>query len=362
MTDECTTSLTRKEEQVSNSMKDFKTVSLRVPDSKDPGIPYEGAFGIAMAHIKNVPGELISTNKGVKNLSHNHKSISHPDPPDSSDAQKNIKCHSYDKVLPVESSSSSVQMLAHAGRTNTRHVYHTLDNQQGAEGVTLHVSGEEPSSMETNNTGYSVAQPHVLILSHTDTRPQGNPNHVYHLLDGSNPNEQGIVMEAGSTSIGNILSREQSLRRNVGASNIAQRNPNDTSVGDSAQQPRRTTLSNVPTAPSMFDDPAYVNTTINTASGSIAEKNRRSNIYTQEIHKELPAVPVRSRSLIQKKNGQRKIPGKQETTSNVQLTEKGVVISDIDKPSLPPQPRQISLCVFDDPMYDVGLNLNISGK
>ena len=375
------------EQHVSNSMKDFKSVSLMVPDGDNSALPCEEVPVVAMARIKNASKPL-PTKNGDKNKPCKQNMYDEVLPNKGIILQisrgefpslETRKCDNDDSVFPYEGASSigmaqikNVSELppAKMGMRNKSHKQNVYDEVLPTKGVILQISEGEHLNDEAGKSGfpsYSMVQPHAMVLSNHDIQAQGkhgSPNHTYHLLEGSNPNEQGVVKETGeSTSMVSMCSSEQFLK-NFGSNKIAQKNLllNTTTEGDIAHNSRRTTLSYFPTGSNIFDDPTYENIKIDTATSCIARESRCSNIYGQEVKgklRDLPAVPTRTRSLVVNRNEQKSQPTKEETTIKVVgLCKDGEVASGTVKSPSP----QVSSNIFDDPKYDKGLNLSESGQ
>ena len=171
---------------------------------------------------------------------------------------------------------------------------------------------------------YSEATTHTLVLSNTDN--QGKPGHTYHLLDGSNPTEKATVVAVGSRS------KESSLKTSNMTSGILATGNYETTHS------RRTTLSGPPTKPEDFDDPTYANTSASFPSGS------KNSSQSSESRLSV-AGPTRSRSLVHSES-------KRNHSSN-RMKQRSATNEPLESPAF----MQHMSTVFDDPTYDVGLNL-----
>ncbi len=244
--------------------------------------------------------------------------------------------HSYDDVT-FESSDPPA----------TEHMYHSL---------------EEPSRDEE----YSTAQTHSLVLSTVDKGSVNNNNsedHVYHILDGSSPNECGIIVPA---------KRATSLRKKV-----------TTTTTTSTTSTAATTATTTATTTGVFDDPAYEFTVLRdqdpvTSSSSggrnllhshprprtqsmqpaIKKKSKKHHEY--EETSDFPAVsdfkknnnkePLSTARLSQRRKPRCRDVYESTVVSDDLATDAPTVVSDdlaTDAPTV----------VFDDPLYDTGVIL-----
>ena len=300
VTDDYTVGSLSTKSQASNSMRDFHNVSLRVPDSIEPAALHDGSTGIQLTNVRLLPLELPADKSSQSTNNSTH-----------------IKGHNYDDVLPSETSNSV-----------------------------------DASSSARKPDGYSEAKGHTLVLSNLDTRGQGRVGHAYHLLDGSNPGEKATFVEIGSST---RVSRDHSFRRNLGSSNILNTGSNEN------RQSRRTTLSGTPTT---FDDPNYANTSVTVPASArmqlLNSGNANCQVSDTISNNMAAAAPPRSRSLVQNPDERnlRKPPRKPQNKPAVEneSARKPAKPHTTESDSARGPSHNMSV-MFDDPMYDVGLNL-----
>ncbi len=209
-------------------------------------------------------------------------------------------------------------------------MFHTTSSQRGHRYDDVLPSDISNSIDPPSKTiePYSQAKTHTLVLSNTDSRGSGKTGHTYHLLDGSSADEKATFVEATAVYSNPTKTGKDSsfLRGNLASGNAM--------FGGAYEntQSRRTTLSEIPSKAGVFDDPAYANTATTFTAAGKSESKKTSQRSENG--------PQRSSSLTDKTSKlSKKITRKPNSKVNSKAAEQATAI------------------VFDDPTYDVGLNL-----
>ena len=354
------------EQPTRNIMRNFKSVSLKVPNAEHNFLPQERVPSMVL--IQDVSESLPETNQVIKN----------PNIFNCSDYQQdNSNCatykslHNYDEIsLPQEVSSQiseeeptdifpykKASGIAVAHYRNAAELLPVMRKVKSipnpiSHSVALHhLSNNQPNS---NKHAYDEVLPKEMVspqASVEEIPSTSDNNHMYYQLEIGDPYKEEILEETGLSSMASSLSDKQLLKKSSSTS-IAKMNPlNSPCESDPicTQNKRRSMLTKIPSVSNIFDDPTYGKATINCGSTAVESNTGCVNIYAnedEEVHGEVPAIPDRSWSLIQNKSKRMKSHLKQENT-------KIKFCATPDKTNFHPcQLRQVSLCIFDEPKYD----------